>query len=141
MVGVTVHVVVGSVAHEQLPLAQVCSSGHVVPQAPQLTLSVSRLTQVPPHRVSPVGQPHTLPVHTSPPVQAVPQAPQSLASFVRLTHIAGEVVLSMVPLHPVSPVGHVQVPLTHVAPSLAHTFPHTPQLLESVWTLWQVDPQ
>jgi hypothetical protein len=53
------------------------------------------------------------------PEQAVPHAPQFLASAVRSTHL---------PLHAVWPVGHAQTPAVH-APPVGQVVPHAPQFV------------
>jgi len=80
----------------------------VVPQAPQLLLSVWRFVQLPgaaPHLSGlVVGQLHTPLTQDAPAAHAVPHAPQFAASADRSTHAVPHVAL---------PVAHAQTPELH----------------------------
>ena len=64
------------VGHAHMPPPQVMPLVHWVPQRPQLLASFKVSTQVPLHRVVPLGQLQTLFEHCWPPVHAMPQPPQ-----------------------------------------------------------------
>jgi len=61
-----------------------------LPQVPQFALSVCVSTHAPPHDLVPVGHDvavvHAPPMHSRPPVQFVPHAPQLFGSVLRSTH-------------------------------------------------------
>ena len=63
---------------EHLPALQTSPAFHTVPQAPQLVMSVWRLTQVPEQLFSPLWQDNVhLPAEqTSPALQVLPHEPQ-----------------------------------------------------------------
>lgn len=71
-----------------LPSEQCVPDGQMLPQAPQLALSVLVLTQigaVVPHGVVPFGQPQTPSLQTCPAGQMLPHLPQLALSLLRLT--------------------------------------------------------
>jgi hypothetical protein len=104
---------------------------HVIPQAPQLALSVCRFTQAPLHRVNPPLQPWHMPPTHAPPEQALPHWPQLRASLWILTQRL---------LQLVSPPPQVHAPATQVPPPL-HTVPQAPQSAKSVWRSTQAPLQ
>jgi hypothetical protein len=81
-----------------------------VPQAPQLFLSVARVTQVPAQLVSPVPQavPQCPETQTWPGAQAVVQLPQCAGSIAVLMQELPQVV---------RPVGHTHTPLLQFMPA------------------------
>lgn len=103
----------------------------IVPQLPQLALSVCSSTQVVPHTDWPAtGHAHAPAVHVCALEQTVPQAPQ----------LSGSVAVSVqVPLHTVWPVEQVQTPATQLVPPL-HATPQPPQLALSVFGLTHAVP-
>jgi len=115
---------------------------HVVPQLPQLPLSVLRSAQRPLQRVEPVGHSATqtpLPLHVGVAAgQALPQAPQLLLSVLMSTQmLLPETVQS------VEKVGHVaaQLPLLQSGVAAGQTCPQLPQLLASTSVLTHVPSQ
>jgi hypothetical protein len=112
----------------QLAVAPIAVVVHLVPQLPQLLLSLFKFTHADPQIVFPAVlqvathdaalQLAVAPV--TPVVQTWPQVAQSLTSLCKLTHA---------PLHGVCPaVVQAQFPLVHTAVA-GHLFPHAPQLL------------
>jgi hypothetical protein len=121
----------------QAPLEQMRLPAQSSEQKPQLFLSVRRSTHELLHLARP--DPHVIeqvPVlHTEPPMQAVPQLPQSMALVWRLTHVRRP----MKPVHAVSPAGQAQVPPVHVPP-VGHALPQAPQSALLVWRFTQAMP-
>ena len=115
---------------------QVEPAGQTLPQVLQLKLSVLVLVQAPgllpflPQTISPAGHaPHAELTHIWPVAQRVPQEPQSVTLFVRLSHPSGQAIV---------PVGQPQTPAVQVAPMpCGHFMPHWLQLAGSVITLVQ----
>jgi len=85
----------------QLPFTQIWFAAHIVPQAPQLLVSIFVFTQAPPQRVSVIWQAHMPAVQREPPPQTIPQPPQFVGLVCVSTHW---------PLHAVPPFGQVQMP-------------------------------
>jgi len=84
------HVVSGQEAeHEaEAPLAtQNKPAPHAVPHAPQLAVSVVRLTHLPPQLVSPAPHTQLLAEHCCPLPHAFPHAPQLLGSLLVATQL------------------------------------------------------
>jgi hypothetical protein len=98
--------------HAHVPSLQDPPAGHVVPQAPQLSMLVVSSTHVPLHIVSPVAQPvvQALFTHSSPMVQRLPQPPQLRGSLVGSMHVPPHIVVPVLQVHAlaaqVAPVGH-----------------------------------
>ena len=121
-----------------LPPTQWVPEGQILPQAPQLALSVLVLTHTGatvPQRVVPFAQPHFPLTQTWPAGQIVPQAPQLALSLFRLTHTSPQRVV---------PLGQPpQCPCAHSSPRLQR-WPQLPQLRTSVARLvhlpWQQVP-
>ena len=71
----------------QVPNTQLSSSGHRLPQVPQLFGSKSKSTQVPPQLVwLSVGHRQVPLLQDVPPAQILPQAPQLFGSLLKKTH-------------------------------------------------------
>ncbi len=103
--------------------------------APQLALSVPVLTQLPLQFMVLLGQPQAPAVQAMPPVQALPQPPQLLASVWVLTLHPSE----KLPLQLAEPAAHAvtwQVPPLHATPVTlvpgVQVMPQPPQLLGSL---------
>jgi hypothetical protein len=90
-----------------------------LPQEPQLVASVSVLTQLLPHCVSPTAHvaEHVLCEQSSPPVQALPHAPQFAPSETTFTQPVAQAL---------SPAVQVHAPLVQACPS-AHLLLQAPQ--------------
>ena len=114
----------------QLPLAQ--ASGHTLPHDPQLRRSLTPLTQLAPHAMSPPAHTQALAAHAAPRGHAVPHAPQLLRSVTVSTHTA--------PHTRGVAAGHAHTPRVQGAP-VGHTTPHAPQLEASACASTQRDPQ
>src|SRR5689334_15610015 len=98
----------------QLPLVE-----HLVPQLPQLFMSVCALTQALLQKVPPFGQAHMPLEHTLRGLeQTVVQVPQWFASVCALTHSSP---------HAVSPPAQPQLLAAHVC-AAEHAMPQPPQL-------------
>ncbi len=67
---------------EQALIEQTSGDGHTVPHAPQLLTSLLVSTHILLQAAWPVGQPHTPPMHSRSPPQALPQVPQFFGSEV-----------------------------------------------------------
>lgn len=115
---------VSPVGHTQEPAVHVASSGHLLPQVPQLLLSVLRSRHTMPQSVCPEEQPdeHTPPEHVWPAPQLLPHVPQLRRSLE---------VSTQKPLQLVRPPPHTHAPLAQLAPT-EHTLPHVPQSNGSV---------
>ena len=98
----------------QVPDWQVFPPVQVMPQPPQLLLSVWLFLQAPVQQMPPLTRLVT---------QLVEQAPQAVASVFKFLHT---------PLQSVRPEGHLHAPAWHVLPPV-QTFPQPPQLLLSDW--------
>jgi hypothetical protein len=104
----------------------------LVPQAPQLSLSVSRFAHTPvapvPHGCSSSPQPQLPVLQVSGRVHTVPQVPQLSASFVRSAQM---------PVPQLAPVVQSQAPLMHTWGEV-HLVPQAWQLFESVSELTHI---
>jgi hypothetical protein len=84
---------VSPVGQPQAPPAQTCPVGQAAPQAPQLSGSVARLTQVwlgaVPQTVPGAAQVQAEAWQSKPPVQALPQVPQLRTFVATSTQVAG----------------------------------------------------
>jgi hypothetical protein len=111
---------------EHAPREHTWPAGHCAPQAPQLALSLWRLTQLVAHWVSPAPQEmaHAPAAQAVPGAQALPQAPQWALLVRRSTHA---------PPHWVCPDAQVtwQERLTQMFPG-GQAAPHAPQLSRSL---------
>lgn len=106
-------------------------------QNPQFSLSFCRSTHELPHLARPEPQliAHAPLLHTCPPMQRFPHAPQFCALDCKSVQT-----WPIIPAgHASVPAAHAQLPLVHVAPN-AHWFPQLPQLPLLVWRLTQVLP-
>ena len=104
---------------------------HTLPQRPQLALSACGFTHVAPQSRSPAGQPHMPFVQSAPFGHCKPQPPQLSGSLPVLTHALPH----WVSVTPASVVPHAvpQIPPEQSGVAAGHTFPHAPQLFESLW--------
>ena len=122
----------------QLPFAQTMPAAQLLPQAPQLLLSVASELQTPLQSCSPLL--HVIAqcprLQSSSAGQMVPQAPQLAGSFSMLAQMANAPVEQMV--RP-GPQLTAQEPAEQRLP-LGQTLPHAPQLLESLSRLAQTKP-
>jgi hypothetical protein len=110
--------------------------GHVMPQPPQLLLSVVVSTQFPLQQVLPVIQGEFMPHLHCPPEQVSPVGAQAVPHIPQL--LAFELVSTHVPLQSVgAELGHLQLPLWQVC-TPGHTVPHIPQFIESLLRSVQV---
>jgi len=120
---------VNPAAHAHWLFTHASFAPQVVPQSPQLFLSLVRSTQPPPHAARPWLQPaeHVPWLQTSPAGQRLPHAPQ----FCTLVASVSQTLPPPPPPIPppaqdVWPSGHAHVPLTQLPPR-AHVVPHFPQ--------------
>ena len=106
-----------------------------VVQVPQCARSVWRFVHaaaVPvPQSVEPMAQAQRPAVQVCPPVQALPQAPQLVASVC---------VFTQAPPQSVVPVAQAQAPAVQTRP-IGQAVPQVPQFAASVWRFTQVRPQ
>jgi hypothetical protein len=93
-----------------------------LPQAPQLTVSLVRFAQRPPHRAPPAAQPQVPPAQTLPAGQALPQPPQFFGSFKGSMHV---------PLHARKFGPHMQTLFQQNSPA-PQAWPQVPQFVPSL---------
>jgi len=111
-------------AQVQVLLLQTWLFAQLTPHRPQLLLSVLRLTHEVPHLARPLAQAaeHAPLLHTCPPMQRLPHAPQFVPSDERSAHTR---------MQSVSPEGHMHTPAVHTAP-MSHRLPQLPQSVVEV---------
>jgi hypothetical protein len=90
-----------------------------MPHPPQFALSVDSFTHCEPQSVVPVGQVHTLAMHTREPVHALPHMPQFMRSVASDVHV---------PEQSVCPLAHPHALDEHVIPP-PQLMPHAPQFV------------
>jgi hypothetical protein len=133
------HVAVADPAHGQTPAWQVTPETHALLQAPQLPLSVWRLTQAPPQGVKPVAQvmPQVVPSHVAEPFVGTGHAVQEDP------HVRTAVLSAQAFPQACEPLGHAapQVPLLQLAVpppvGAGQAWPQAPQLAGSVCSFTQ----
>lgn len=108
----------------------------LVPHVPQLVRSDMRLTQRPAHIDCPVGHAQAPFVHCWPPAQTVPQAPQFVGLFCKLTHAPLQFVSPTPASLPQKETG-TQAPFKQTSVVAAQAVPQAPQFFGSVPRLTQ----